>query len=103
MGILSFIVSADPTEGGTVFALIPFLYEALFLSGSKGATPGKQAMGIKVIKNNGQKISFFRALSRCFAEFISAFILYIGFIMAAFDSKKQALHDHICDTYVVYS
>jgi uncharacterized RDD family membrane protein YckC len=34
---------------------------------------------------------------------ISAFILMIGYIMAAFDSEKRALHDRICETRVIYS
>jgi hypothetical protein len=29
-------------------------------------------------------------------------ICYIGYIMVAFDQEKRSLHDHICNTRVVY-
>ena len=44
-----------------------------------------------------------RAVGRYFAQWLSAFILYIGYIIAGFDSEKRALHDHICDTRVIYT
>jgi uncharacterized RDD family membrane protein YckC len=50
---------------------------------------------------DGGRISFARATGRHFAKYISAFLLGIGFIMAAFTAKKQALHDMIAETLVV--
>lgn len=77
-----------------------WLYEALMLSSSKQATLGKLALGIRVTDEDGQTITFARASGRFFAKYISAIILLIGFIMAAFTSRKQALHDIIASTLV---
>ena len=84
-----------------VSALIFWLYYALMESSAKQATLGKMAMGIKVVDEKGQRISFARATGRTFSKIISYTILYFGFFMAAFTKKRQALHDLIATTYVV--
>jgi uncharacterized RDD family membrane protein YckC len=58
-------------------------------------------MGIYVTGLDGQRISFLRATGRYLAKFLSALILFIGFIMAAFTARKQALHDMIAGTLVL--
>ncbi len=83
--------------------LLAILYYALFESSAKGATPGKMAVGIKVVGAVGNRVSFLRALGRYLAKFISGAILGIGFLMAAFTEKKQGLHDMIAGTFVVKS
>ena len=77
-------------------------YEVYFLS-AHGATPGKMALGLRVIRADGGPISPMLALGRHFALWLSGFILMIGYIMAGFDPEKRALHDRICETRVVYS
>jgi uncharacterized RDD family membrane protein YckC len=57
------------------------------------ATLGKLAVGIFVTDLQGQRVSFGRASGRFFGKILSAIILYIGFLMAGFTAKKQALHD----------
>ncbi|MCB9357555.1 MAG: RDD family protein [Calditrichaeota bacterium] len=81
--------------------IIQWLYFALMESSAKQATLGKLVIGIVVTDESYRRISFARATGRFFSKFISAFILGIGFIMAAFTQKKQALHDIIADTLVV--
>lgn len=96
------IVSAVTFGGGIILAFCgPWLYEAFMLSSEWQATVGKRAMSIAVTDLNGGRISFARATGRHFAKWISAFLLFIGFIMAAFTEKKQALHDMIAETLVV--
>jgi len=75
-------------------------YVTYFL-GKFGATPGKMACGLKVVRSDGDKISYGRAFGRFFANYLSAMILCIGYIMVAFDDEKRALHDRICDTRVI--
>lgn len=99
---LSLFIPDDTVESLLIF-IVPILYQAYWLSTPKGATIGKNILGIKVIKTNGQTLTFGQAVIRCLAEYISGIILYIGYIIAAFDSKKQSLHDKICNTYVVYA
>jgi uncharacterized RDD family membrane protein YckC len=87
--------------GVVVSFFIPWLYEAFLLSSEWQATVGKRAMSIVVTGTNGGRISFARATGRHFAKYLSACILFIGFIMAAFTARKQALHDMIAETLVV--
>jgi uncharacterized RDD family membrane protein YckC len=75
-------------------------YVGYFLS-TKGATIGKQVMGLKVIRSDGSPISFQRGIGRYFAAMISGIILGLGYIIAAFDAEKRTLHDYICDTRVI--
>ena len=75
-------------------------YETFFLV-KYGATPGKMAMGLKVVRPDGSGIQVGRAIGRYFSKVLSGMILYIGFIMVGFDSEKRALHDMICDTRVI--
>ncbi|MCM0594442.1 MAG: RDD family protein [Gloeotrichia echinulata DVL01] len=93
--------TAEGVEG-IAFVLgivIAWLYFALLESSDQQATLGKQALGI--IVTEGNKISFGRATGRHFSKFISSLIFAIGYIMAAFSEKKQALHDIIASTLVV--
>jgi uncharacterized RDD family membrane protein YckC len=78
-----------------------WLYYTLLESSSLQATIGKMALGIIVTDLNGNRISFARANARYWSKIISALILCIGYIMAGFTKKKQALHDIIAETLVV--
>jgi uncharacterized RDD family membrane protein YckC len=77
------------------------LYYALMESSPLQATLGKMALSIRVTDTAGQRISFLRALGRNLAKIISGAILLIGYIMAAFTERKQALHDIIAQCLVV--
>lgn len=76
-------------------------YFAAFHASSKQATLGKMAVGIKVASDDGRRISLLRGVARHFASWISWLILGLGYLMAAFTQRKQALHDLICHTQVV--
>jgi len=79
----------------------PWLYEAFMTSSEWQATVGKRVMSIVVTDLNGNRMSFARATGRHFAKYISVFLLGIGFVIAAFTAKKQALHDMIAETLVM--
>ncbi|HEY0233205.1 MAG TPA: RDD family protein, partial [Dokdonella sp.] len=78
----------------------PFYY-AGFESSRHQATLGKQAIGIQVTDLEGRRLSLGRALGRWFAASLSYLTLYIGFFMAGFTQRKQALHDYVAGTLVV--
>lgn len=88
-------------ETGISYVLTSMAYAWFHSAAGLMATPGKLAIGIKVVRTDGDKISFLRAFARYWASFLSFFILGIGFLMAAFTARKQGLHDFICDTLVV--
>lgn len=75
-------------------------YEIFFLS-EYGATLGKKALGLKVLTTEGLPLTTGRSLGRHLASYLSGFTLGIGFLMAAFDKKKRALHDLVASTVVV--
>jgi len=77
------------------------VYYVWFHTSKNMATLGKMAVGIKVVRMNGERITIARAIGRYFAFILSSMTLGIGFIMTAFTQRKQALHDLICDTLVV--
>jgi len=80
--------------------LLHIAYETFFI-GRFGATPGKMLCKIRVVRADGGRVTYLRAFARYWAKMLSGLILLIGYIMAAFDSEKRTLHDHICDTRVV--
>ena len=77
-----------------------WLYDALMTSSSKQGTLGKMVMRLKVTDMNGGRISFGRATGRHFAKVFLSGIMMIGYIMAAFTDRKQALHDMVAGTLV---
>jgi uncharacterized RDD family membrane protein YckC len=85
----------------TLSTVVQWLYYALLESSSKQATVGKMALGIRVTDLEGARISFGRATGRYFGKILSGLILGIGFLMAAFTERKQALHDLLAGTLVV--
>jgi uncharacterized RDD family membrane protein YckC len=83
--------------------VIIWLYFAKQESGPKRATPGKSLLGLQVTDLNGQRIGFGRATGRFFGKYISEIILFIGFMMAGFTERKQALHDIMAGCLVIKS
>jgi uncharacterized RDD family membrane protein YckC len=107
IGLVAGLSGAEDVDGAWLAAIYVavivgyYLYYAFMESSSNQATVGKIALGIKVTDVEGNRISFGRALGRSLAKIISALILFIGYLMAAFTDRKQALHDKIAGTLVV--
>ena len=81
-----------------------WLYYAYCESSDWQATPGKKVLNLIVTDLTGNRVSFGRASGRFFAKMISGMIpLGIGYIMAGFTEKKQALHDMIASCLVLRS
>ena len=78
-----------------------WLYFAYSESSGWQATPGKKMLGLRVTDLSAQPISFGRASLRYFGKFISNFTATIGYIMAGFTEKRQALHDMIAGCLVL--
>ncbi len=81
--------------------VLQILYYSLMESSKYQGTVGKIALGIIVTDTNGGKLDFTKAFVRNLCKIISSLILCIGYIMAGFTEKKQALHDMIANTLVV--
>lgn len=81
--------------------LVSWLYYTVLESSEKQATIGKMALKLVVTDMNGNRISFVTATIRHFSKILSALMLFLGFVMIAFDAKKQGLHDKIAGTLVI--
>lgn len=84
-------------------ALLPayYLYYAILESSPARATLGKRLFGLRVVDLNGRRLGFWQALGRNLSKAASQFIFGIGFLMAAWTEKKQALHDKMAGTLVM--
>ncbi|MDU7472699.1 MAG: RDD family protein [Paenibacillus macerans] len=83
------------------FSVIKWLYYAIMESSKLQGTLGKMALGIVVVDGQNGRVSFWRASGRFWAQFLSILTVTVGYMMAGFMEKKQALHDKIARTYVV--
>ena len=107
IGLVYGIGAGAPTDdaasslGAIAGLLVWWLYYALMESSATQATLGKMALGIRVVDQEGNAVSFGRATGRNLAKFLSGLILMIGYLMAGFTSRKQALHDIVAGCLVV--
>ncbi len=98
------MVAVIMAMAGTYFIVamaVQILYFTFMESSKTQATVGKLAMGIKVTDLNGNKLDFGKAFVRNLCRLLSNLTFLIGYIIAAFTEKKQALHDIIAGTLVV--
>jgi uncharacterized RDD family membrane protein YckC len=104
IGFMGIAVGDDPAINMVIwlFGMTISLGYAVFFTGYCGQTPGKMAVRIKVIRTDGTPMNYGRAAKReILGKFVSSVLLGIGYLMVAFDSHKQGLHDKIADTYVI--
>ena len=92
----------DFTLAEVVCALVSIAYFTL-LTWRGGATVGKRFLNLRVVREDGEALSLLQCLYReSVGRYLSS-LFYIGYFLAAVDGRKQALHDMICDTQVVYT
>ncbi len=104
IGMLGIATEGDPAINTIIwlFGAVLSISYAVFFTGYCGQTPGKMVLRIKVIRTDGSPINYGRAaLREVLGKFISSILLGIGYLMVAFDNRKQGLHDKIADTYVI--
>ena len=87
--------------GNAVSTLVGLAYFIGFWAW-RGQTVGMMPFNMQVVGvADGQKIDVVRGLLRYVGYIISAIPLLLGFIWAAFDSRKQGWHDKIAGTVVI--
>ena len=91
-GVLSFIAAP----------LIWFLYGPVFESSPLKATIGKKLMGVTVTSMDGNRLSFGAAALRNAVKTVSTAFLFLPWFLALFTDKKQAVHDLVTDSRVIY-
>jgi uncharacterized RDD family membrane protein YckC len=80
---------------------LAFLYWPVMHASARQATFGKSLLGLKVARLHGGRISILRSLGRELSKVLSGMVFMLGYVMAAFTPRKQALHDLVGSTYVV--
>jgi uncharacterized RDD family membrane protein YckC/ribosomal protein L40E len=78
-----------------------WLYYAFFEASVWQATPGKRVLKLYVTDLNGRPLTLARATLRHFAKMISGLTILVGYFLAGFTQKKQALHDIIAGCLVL--
>lgn len=94
--ILPFIVLL-----GLLLTVLWYSYFAVLESSEWQASIGKKVMGLKVTDLNGNRLTFGRAAGRAFGKAITDMTFTIGYLIAGFTQKKQALHDILADCLVL--
>jgi uncharacterized RDD family membrane protein YckC len=77
------------------------LYFSLLESSPWQATLGKKAFGLQVTDLDGRRLTFARATGRYFAKIVSNLTFGVGYLMAGFTKRKQALHDLMAESLVI--
>ncbi len=67
-----------------------------------GQTPGKRAMGVRIVRTDGERVNLGNAVRREIGYVISA-ILFLGYLWVLVDNRRQAFHDKLAGTLVIYS
>jgi uncharacterized RDD family membrane protein YckC len=89
--------------GGIAGGIIGWSY-LIIMTHKKAATLGKMAFDLKVISEDGTRLTLGKIFLReTVGKIVSGLIIMIGYIMAAFTEKKQALHDKFASSVVVYN
>ena len=100
-GTMAALVGSIVAAYGITLIVVPWVYYAGFESSRSQATPGKVLMRLVVTDLEGNKPSFARTTLRFFWKYISALLIFIGFIMIAFTKKHQGLHDKLSGCLVL--
>jgi uncharacterized RDD family membrane protein YckC len=87
--------------GFLLLFLIMWIYYGFFEASSWQATPGKRLLRLYVTDLSGKQITFWRASLRYFGRKISELTFLVGYLLAGFTEKKQALHDIISSCLVL--
>ena len=66
-----------------------------------GRTPGKAALGLRVVRVDGRPIGWGTSVTRAVGYAVSS-ILMLGFAWIAVDRRHQGFHDKLARTFVVY-
>ncbi len=84
-----------------LFFILQTLYFTIMEASKYQATFGKMALGLKVTDADGKPVDFVKSLIRNLGKIVSSAIFMIGYIIAGFTAKKQALHDMIAGALVL--
>lgn len=80
---------------------IPIWYCVWFWTNKSGATPGKTAMGLRVVSEDGAPLDRRQSIVRYFGYIPSALFLGLGYLAMIWDDENRCWHDRMARTRVV--
>jgi uncharacterized RDD family membrane protein YckC len=111
LGISPSDLAEDPESLFALGMQVMAIYQAItlfldmayftYFHGTTGQTPGKRLMGLRVVGDTGEPITFGTAFLRWVGYIISFVPMFMGFIWAGVDRRKQGWHDKIAGTVVI--
>ena len=104
-GVLESMGLSITVDLATVFLfLIPFIIGSYFIFfwALTGRTIGKWFMGLKIIGDTGEPPTLGKAFVRLIGYGVSAIVFWMGYLWVLVDNERQAWHDHMATTWVVY-
>ena len=99
--VIEIVLIFIPVVGWIASFFVTWLYFAIQHSSTKQATFGMRALDIQITNEKHEKISFWRATGNFYLTVISSLVLFIGFFMIAFTSRKQGFHNLISRTLCI--
>lgn len=100
LDIILISLVAGAADAGSVFLLIYAVY-CVVMWALKATTVGGIICGLKVVRLDGRPVDWTVALVRGLGAFLSAAVLFLGFIWVAFDEDAQSWHDRVAGTTIV--
>lgn len=100
--LAAMLAQPAPTLVTVVSTIFAVGYHTFFLS-TTGRTPGKAFMGLRVLTMDGRRLTVPQTLIRIFGYILSALPLYGGYLWVLLDDRRQALHDKLAGTIVIYT
>lgn len=88
--------------GGVIGGVIPMVYFIWFWT-KKGATPGKSAMGLRVVGADGSALTGMQSFIRFLGYIVSSLFFCLGYLWMLWDDEKRCWHDMMAGTRVVRS
>ncbi|MEJ2212034.1 MAG: RDD family protein, partial [Anaerolineae bacterium] len=85
---------------GSASVLLSFVYYVGFWL-LAGQTPGKAFLGVAVVRADGGRLRAGAAIVRWLGYWLSG-ILFLGYLWILVDNRRQAWHDKLARTLVVY-
>lgn len=107
LSLAGWVISGKVAQGLMLLAwfLLDWLYPVFFEAGKRGATPGKRAVGLRVVQTSGAPLTLGQAATRNFLRFIDGMPLFtyaFGVTSCLASRRFQRLGDLAAGTVVIY-
>ncbi len=102
-GLTDAVGAASPIELTAIGGLLISAAYLLFFWTMGGQTSGKALLGLRIVTRSGGRLSFWRSLVRLFGYWLSSLLFGAGFLWAGVDNHREALHDKLAGTSVIYT